>query len=232
MMKFAKALRLPLSLILFYCTACDGDRKPILRNEEFEFDRKLGKHVLFLYSRQPENDTIFTELRFVGNDSVISRTYTLDYDINEVKWKLNGQEMELVSNSYFIPDESGNQKRIAGKIIRAEGIPGKYHGASTVTEYVESLTKRTEDTFNQTYTGDTTFFWNGKQIPAIKFEIQSTAITVNRLLPVSRSEMKFSGATFFAKGLGFVGEYFTSDTLEDGTVFSASYWLVGIERLD
>jgi hypothetical protein len=147
-------------------------------------------------------------------------------------WKLDGKEMILAKHSIFYPDESGEMKELKGNIRRAAGVKGKYYGTDVTVDYVESLSKKITTITSQVYSSDTTFLWNGKLFPTVKFNMHQNAITVNRLFPVAKSEMKFSGATFFAEDLGFVGEYYSSDEPINGENIRSSMWLIGIEQLE
>ncbi len=212
---------------------CETEKTtPMRRNRLFEFDLSSGKHFRFLYARYPELDTTFTEVIVGEDDSITTKTFLRDQPLTEIRSKLNESDVTLGSFTVFHPDDSGKPERLKGSIKRVSNLEGKYNGSELTVEIIPSFTKKISTNTRNTYSGDTVIVWNGEQLPALKFDMIQTVTTINRIMPLSKDEMQFSGTSYFAKGIGLIGEHSRRIVPDGGNEFYSSSWLIDIQKIE
>jgi hypothetical protein len=234
---FFSRLRAPLALAALL-SACAGDGARDIRDYYFPL-RELTDGLVYEY-RPVDNDTFpplywyFRSIIFKDSAFLVGTFY--EYDLlprQFVREELVSNGVRLRELILYEIDTTGGQRPMPADIVAGDVFPFRVRPQGGIFLFnVRWSPPGSEDTRftlvkNRRYLGDTTFVYEGRKRPAVRFEVRE-------LLEHEQEgvlEKEYAGVEIYAKNLGLV--YFRKDIAEGLSLayrLAARYPMAELER--
>jgi hypothetical protein len=200
-------------LLAVVTAGCGNWGEKDVRNYYFPI-RELQDGLVYEY--QPVGNEGLTPVywyyrSFLSKDSVLLTGTYYEYELlplQLVKEKLVGNGVLLQELLMYPVDSMGEQQTIKAGIIAGNVFPFEVRDSNKVYLYKVKLEfpgmpgASTTLIKNRRYVGDTTFVWQGKTLPAIKFSVREMVEDLDPNDGVVEPE--YRGEEIYAEGLGLV----------------------------
>jgi hypothetical protein len=168
-----------------------------------------NEKLLFIYSRMPENDTLYVTFEASYEDGV---KYITEYSRSKRKleskrkFRVIGNTKELVENIHYQYDDTlfttytpeyVNIREHRNIDNNKPHKDGKYHLEFTSSNMLVASAK-----FLERFDKDTIINWKGKQLPALKFTEDLKIRAFFRYLPLLGTTSHYNGPVYYIKGVG------------------------------
>ena len=210
----------PLILLLLASSSCTT-REPVQILDEYEIPITSNRDMRYYYHRLPENDTVVYEFKTTneGGKKYVTELATIrSRPYGKRKFRVTSDGKEMIENIFYRIDSATNKLESSpGEILENSriGDGDRYEGGKFVVSHTIDLGMVARTTNVERLIGEEMYEYNGKKIPAIRFESDFHMRFYNVFFPFAWWTTKYEGHVIYGKGIGLM--YFRAAS-DDGTV--------------
>lgn len=205
--------------MLFLLLVSCSNRQPMQIMDEYEIPFTADRNIRYLYLRSPTNDTIQLDFFVTYEDGikhVVEENLKNGQRQSTRKFRVTSRGKELIDEVVYFTDmaAAGETQSVHANIL-------EYVNTDDATPYAGGSYEkgfRTKESIivniktKETFSGEETFSFNGRDIPSLKFESRNTIRTYFQFVPFVWTSSEHNGYVIYSKGVGLT--YVWLDTPE------------------